>query len=123
MIAYDAVLCATGGPARTFRAPESFTIPGADARNIFPLRDLAHAEGIERALAAKGSVQRSADGSERLVTPAGADVSVVVIGSSFIGMEAAGYLVQVFTDGGCCFRERFACTPCSSSLRRRRSGA
>ena len=74
-IAYDKLLCATGGPARTFRKPEAFTIPGAEAGNIFPLRDCSHSEGIERAVATLGK-----------------DLAVVVVGSSFIGMEAAAYL-------------------------------
>jgi hypothetical protein len=43
-VRYTRLLCATGGPARTFKAPESFVIPGADLRNIFPLRDAVHAE-------------------------------------------------------------------------------
>lgn len=72
VLAYDKLLCASGGPARTFRKPEGFVIPGAELGGIFPLRDSTHSAGIEAAVAAKGP-----------------GLAVVVVGSSFIGMEAA----------------------------------
>lgn len=76
-VAYDKLLCASGGPARTFRAGEGFVTPGAELANIFPLREGAHAAGIEAAVDAVGAAR----------------VRVVIVGSSFIGMEAAAYLV------------------------------
>lgn len=77
IVKYDKLLCATGGPARTFKPGEMFVTPGAELANIFPLREGAHSEGIEK-----------------LVDSIGADkVKVVIVGSSFIGMEAAAYLV------------------------------
>ena len=50
VLRYDKLLCATGGPARTFRkdvAGEGFVIEGAQLNGIFPLREAVHAEGIE----------------------------------------------------------------------------
>lgn len=79
-IRFDKVLCASGGPARTFRAdrnePGPPPTPGAELGNIFPLRDIEHAKGVFAA-----------------VEGFGAGVRVVIIGSSFIGMEAASYLL------------------------------
>ena len=79
-IRYDKVLCATGGPARTFRAdrnePGPPPTPGAELGNIFPLRDIEHAKGVFAAVESFGSTVR-----------------VVIVGSSFIGMEAASYLL------------------------------
>lgn len=74
-VPYDKLLVASGGPARTFRKPEGFVIPGADLGRIFPLRESGHSEGIESTIAALGT-----------------DLAVVIVGSSFIGMEAAAYL-------------------------------
>lgn len=68
-IAYDKLLCASGGPARTFRKPEGFVIPGAESGRIFPLRDSGHSAGIEKTVDALGK-----------------DLAVVIVGSSFIGM-------------------------------------
>jgi NADPH-dependent 2,4-dienoyl-CoA reductase/sulfur reductase-like enzyme len=45
-IRYDRLLCASGGPARSFRVPEGFVIPGAELDGIFPLREAAHSTGI-----------------------------------------------------------------------------
>jgi apoptosis-inducing factor 3 len=75
-ISYDKLLCASGGVPRRFLAPEKFTTPGAQLKNIFPLREIAHAVDIESAIAANG----------------GENCPVVIVGSSFIGMEAAAYL-------------------------------
>jgi len=81
-IGYTKLLCATGGPARTYRADRSEPgpppIPGAELGNIFPMRDIEHAQAISAAL-------------ER----AGAGARVVIVGSSFIGMEAASYLLSM----------------------------
>jgi NADPH-dependent 2,4-dienoyl-CoA reductase/sulfur reductase-like enzyme len=77
LLAYDKLLCCSGGYPRRFVAPERFVTPGADLRNVFPLRDLAHAQGIEAAIDAAGGP---------------AACPVVIVGSSFIGMEAAAYL-------------------------------
>lgn len=64
---YDSLLVATGGKAR------QLSVPGADLRNIFTLRSYRDAEQILKA----AKVSRA-----------------VVIGSSFIGMEAAAALTQ-----------------------------
>lgn len=69
---FDAVLLAPGARCRTFKPDERFTIPGADLGNIFTIREVDDAKGIVGA-----------------VRP---DSKVVVVGSSFIGMEAAAYL-------------------------------
>eukprot|EP00753_Platysulcus_tardus_P008014 PLAT15554.3.p1 GENE.PLAT15554.3~~PLAT15554.3.p1 ORF type:complete len:851 (+),score=393.33 PLAT15554.3:1037-3589(+) len=68
VINYDACLVAPGGKARVLRAP------GWQLDNIFTLRYPGDSAGIEAAVTS-GDVQ-----------------SVVIIGSSFIGMEAAAYL-------------------------------
>jgi apoptosis-inducing factor 3 len=69
-ITYDKLLCASGGPPRL--------LPGCDAlANIFPLRDVSHSAGIQGVLRAFGGKAR-----------------VVIVGSSFIGMEAASYLLS-----------------------------
>lgn len=65
---YDALLLATGGKAR------QLNVPGKDLQNIFTLRSFADTEKI---LAAASGAKRA-----------------VVIGSSFIGMEAASGLRQ-----------------------------
>jgi NADPH-dependent 2,4-dienoyl-CoA reductase/sulfur reductase-like enzyme/nitrite reductase/ring-hydroxylating ferredoxin subunit len=65
-IAYDAVLIATGGDARTLPCE------GHDLPNIFALRVPSDSEGINKASATAKNV--------------------VIIGSSFIGMEAAACL-------------------------------
>lgn len=77
VLRYDKLLCATGGAPRRFVAPEKFTTPGADLRNIFPLRDVGHAVQVEACASALDPT-----------------APVVIVGSSFIGMEAAGYLRQ-----------------------------
>ena len=87
-IQYDKVLCATGGPARTFRpslrATERFSIDGADMNGIYVIRyagdNAAMMRGIEQAKRARGSGR----------------VRVVVIGASFIGMEVASALATEF---------------------------
>ena len=66
-LAYDAALVATGGVA--LRPP----IPGIDLRNVFTLRTFDDADAIIASL----------DGATR----------AVVVGASFIGMEAAASLV------------------------------
>lgn len=68
-IKYDKLLCATGGPPRLLPGAEKFS-------NIFPLRDVSHSAGIHQALTT-------------IVKP-----HVVIIGSSFIGMEAATYIIS-----------------------------
>jgi NADPH-dependent 2,4-dienoyl-CoA reductase/sulfur reductase-like enzyme/nitrite reductase/ring-hydroxylating ferredoxin subunit len=65
-LAYDALLVATGG------SPRRLNIPGSDLRNICLLRGLADADSI--------------------IETAGRSARVVVVGASFIGMEAAASL-------------------------------
>lgn len=77
VLKYDKLLCASGGPARTFRQGEMFVTPGAELDNIFALREGAHSAAIEAAVDAVGV----------------AKVRIVIVGSSFIGMEAAAYLL------------------------------
>ena len=64
----DAVLVATGA------SPRTLDVPGADLPGVFTLRSWTTREAITAALEGAGSA--------------------VVIGSSFIGMEAAASLVQ-----------------------------
>jgi len=81
-IPYDKLLCASGGPARTFRAdaaePGPPPIPYAELTGIFPLRTLAHG----------GALQAYASSAVERKQP------IVIQGSSFIGMEAAAYLME-----------------------------
>ena len=77
---YTALLCATGGPARTFREDAKEPgpippIPGAHLAGIFPLRTLEHARGLEAAVEAATAKEEP----------------IVVQGASFIGMECAAY--------------------------------
>ncbi len=65
---YDALLVATGGK------PRQLDVDGADLKNIFTLR--------------------SAADTERILTAASRANQAVVVGSSFIGMEAASSLTQ-----------------------------
>lgn len=65
---YDALLLATGGK------PRQLKVPGSDLQNIFTVRSFAD---IDRILAVVDNTKRA-----------------VVIGSSFIGMEAASGLTQ-----------------------------
>ncbi|HJQ31283.1 MAG TPA: FAD-dependent oxidoreductase, partial [Pyrinomonadaceae bacterium] len=65
-LAYDALLVATGG------SPRRLNIPGSDLRNICLLRGFADADSV--------------------IETAGRSGRVVVVGSSFIGMEAAASL-------------------------------
>jgi len=67
LLSYDALLVATGG------APRRLPVPGSDLANLFTLRSVDDADAIIAAL----------DGAE----------SVIVVGASFIGMEAAASLV------------------------------
>ncbi len=85
-IPYDSLLCASGGPARTFRqdANEGFFTPGAELGNIFVLRT------VEQSLEAEAAI-------EAVVKSGGA---IVIIGTSFIGMEAAAYIMT--NKGGQC---------------------
>lgn len=73
---YDKLLLATGARCRSFRQGERFTIPGAELGNVFTLRTVEDARAIETAVAESSNV--------------------VVMGSSFIGMEAAAYFAQVW---------------------------
>jgi len=77
-LSYDAAMCATSGRARTFREDrsEGFSIAGAQLGGVYTCRDPADATAISGAVRSKP----------------GADV--VVLGSSFIGMEAAAYLAS-----------------------------
>lgn len=77
-IKYDRLLCATGGTPRRFLPGEQFTTPGAGLGNVFPLRDAEHSVAIAAAV--------------EEVTAAGEPCPVVIVGSSFIGMESAAYL-------------------------------
>ncbi|KAA0178490.1 hypothetical protein FNF27_00339 [Cafeteria roenbergensis] len=72
-VPYDACLCATSGPARTLRADrsEGFSVPGAELGGVFVCREPADSAAIAAAVKARPRPD------------------VVVIGSSFIGMEAA----------------------------------
>jgi len=67
-LAYDALLVATGGSARRLN------IPGSDLKNICLLRSFSDADSV--------------------IETAGRSKRVVVVGSSFIGMEAAASLRQ-----------------------------
>ncbi len=67
-LGYDAALLATGG------IPKRLSVPGASLEGVFTLRHLPDMEAI---VAASGEVDR-----------------VLVIGTSFIGMEVAGALTQ-----------------------------
>lgn len=78
VLSYDKLLCATGGTPRRFLPGESFTTPGAGLGNVFPLRDADHSVAIAAAVEA--------------ITKAGGACPVVIVGSSFIGMETAAYL-------------------------------
>ena len=68
VLSYDGLLLATGGQARPLE------VPGADLANVFTLRSAADADAV---IAAAGQVTRA-----------------VVIGASFIGMEAAASLAK-----------------------------
>ena len=87
---YDKLLCASGGPARTYRAdrkePGPPPIAGAELDNIFPLRDAGHALAVSTLLARFKAAGAGAGGASA--------ARVVIVGSSFIGMEAASYLLQ-----------------------------
>lgn len=74
---YDKILVATGGDARAFVPKEGFSISGSTLRGIFVLRDAGDVRSITTALAL-GSPGKK----------------VVVVGSSFIGMEAAAFLAK-----------------------------
>jgi NADPH-dependent 2,4-dienoyl-CoA reductase/sulfur reductase-like enzyme/nitrite reductase/ring-hydroxylating ferredoxin subunit len=65
-LAYDALLIATGG------SPRRLNIPGSDLRNICLLRSFSDADSV--------------------IETAGRSSRVVVVGASFIGMEAAASL-------------------------------
>jgi apoptosis-inducing factor 3 len=86
-IRYDKLLCASGGPARTFRSDrgERITIPGAELNNIFSLRNAQDSLAVHDALQAYSDSESGA--------------RVVVIGSSFIGMEAAASISAYAADG------------------------
>jgi NADPH-dependent 2,4-dienoyl-CoA reductase/sulfur reductase-like enzyme/nitrite reductase/ring-hydroxylating ferredoxin subunit len=88
-LAYDKLLCASGGPARTYRAdrkePGPPPIAGAELENIFPLRDAGHAQAVSALLARFKAAGGGAGGAS--------SARVVIVGSSFIGMEAASYLL------------------------------
>jgi apoptosis-inducing factor 3 len=73
---YEKVLCASGGPARTFRPSEGFSIEGSTLGNIFPVKTIEDSKAVEGVLAS-----------------AGVNIPIVVLGSSFIGMETAAYLL------------------------------
>jgi len=68
LLNYDALLLATGGK------PRQLNIPGSDLQNLFTLR--------------------SFEDTERILAGAKKGAQAVVIGSSFIGMEAASGLTQ-----------------------------
>jgi nitrite reductase/ring-hydroxylating ferredoxin subunit len=89
-VKYDKLLCASGGPARTYRAdrkePGPPPIAGADLDNIFPLRDAGHAQAVSAVLSRFKAAAAGAGGASA--------ARVVIVGSSFIGMEAASYLLQ-----------------------------
>jgi NADPH-dependent 2,4-dienoyl-CoA reductase/sulfur reductase-like enzyme/nitrite reductase/ring-hydroxylating ferredoxin subunit len=65
-LGYDALLVATGG------APRSLNVPGSDLKNVFTLRGF--------------------DDADAIIGAARASSRAVVIGASFIGMEAAASL-------------------------------
>ncbi|CCU76470.1 hypothetical protein BGHDH14_bgh00273 [Blumeria hordei DH14] len=68
--AFNKLVLATGG------SPRMVTLPGfQDLKGIFPLRTIHHAKGINAAVGSKNK-------------------KVVIIGSSFIGMEVANALVK-----------------------------
>ncbi|KAJ3092310.1 hypothetical protein HK102_008621 [Quaeritorhiza haematococci] len=73
-LSYDYLVLATGGDPRTL------PIPGKDLKNVFTLRGVQDANSIEQAVAA--------------FTKDDAKPNVVIVGSSFIGMEAASVLAK-----------------------------
>lgn len=87
-LSYDKVLCATGGPARTFKpsmkATEKFSIDGADMDGIHVVRYAGDNSIIMRDIARC----QKANGAS--------GVRIVVIGASFIGMEIASALANQF---------------------------
>ncbi len=86
-VRYDKLLCASGGPARTFRADrdEGFAIDGAELGNIFVLRDATDNIHVHKAVEEYADAEHGA--------------RVVIVGSSFIGMEAAASLQSYVADG------------------------
>lgn len=103
---YTKLLCATGGTARTFRLDrgEGFSIAGAELRNIFVLRESPDNTDLNAALDALVA-KRRAERTEGVGCAAAAgsagptSVNVVVVGSSFIGMEAAAFLATSLPKG------------------------
>ncbi|KAI8920504.1 hypothetical protein BC831DRAFT_479339 [Entophlyctis helioformis] len=75
-INYNHLVLATGGDPRTL------PIPGKDLNNIFVIRDVTHANAIDAGLSS---------------VAAGTKPNVVIVGSSFIGMEAASILAKQAT--------------------------
>ena len=73
-IKYDSVFIATGGTPRFFWGDIS------KFKNVFQIRTLADSKGIEETLAS--------------LVAAGKDINLAIVGSSFIGMEAAAFLVS-----------------------------
>ncbi|KAJ3117868.1 hypothetical protein HDU96_005245 [Phlyctochytrium bullatum] len=71
---YTYLVVATGGD------PRKLPVPGSDLANIFTLRGADDSNGIEKA-----------------VSESGEKPNVVVVGSSFIGMEAAAILAKTCT--------------------------
>ena len=84
-IRYDKLLCASGGPARAFLPHERFSLPGADLGNIFVLRDARDNGAVYAAVNEFRDSERGA--------------RVVIVGSSFIGMEAAKSLMGEAPEG------------------------
>jgi NADPH-dependent 2,4-dienoyl-CoA reductase/sulfur reductase-like enzyme len=72
-INYNNLVIATGGD------PRVLPFPGFDLRNIFVMRNVEDAHNVEKALERAGDKKPD----------------VVIVGSSFIGMEAASVLVKL----------------------------
>ncbi|XP_073989012.1 apoptosis-inducing factor 3-like isoform X2 [Rhodnius prolixus] len=70
---YSSIFIATGSE------PRKLTVPGSDLKNVFALRTLSDAEEINKVL-----------------TPSS---QVVIIGTSFIGMEVAAYCIKKCNQG------------------------
>ncbi|KAJ3159658.1 hypothetical protein HK101_001030 [Irineochytrium annulatum] len=74
-VSFDKLIVATGGDPRTL------PVPGKELQNVFVLRTALDSNGIDAALA-----ELAAAGVEK--------PNVVIVGSSFIGMEAAAILAK-----------------------------
>ncbi|TPX36664.1 hypothetical protein SmJEL517_g01365 [Synchytrium microbalum] len=78
VLGYDYLVLATGGDPRTL------PVPGKDLKNVFVLRTATDSNAIEKAVADAAAAAGGGDAKPNLV----------IVGSSFIGMEAASILAK-----------------------------